>query len=163
MKLRTYEKMAKSLELAKAAKEKVRLRAIDIQDLKDRDLWISPDEKYRDIHGYIKFDAPQWFKNLSKAHKSNDEIHEASKKRKALGNEPLKRKRKKKTMEMKTKKVKPKRTDEMMDLLYHKHGITVTPDEPIVDHDGFTFLIGGKIRTNENDIISVFQFIKDYL
>ena len=163
MTLHTYNKISKSLELMKAAKEKVRLRSIDIQDLKDRDMWISPDEKYRDEHGYIKYDAPQWYKNLSQAHKSNYEIHRASEKRKAKGEAPIKRKRKKKTMEMKTRKVKPKRTDEMIDLLYHKHGITVVADEPIVDYDGFTFLIGGKIRTSDNDIISVHQFIKDYL
>ena len=50
-----------------------------------------------------------------------------------------------------------------MDLLYNEHGIIVTPDEPIVGYDGFTFLIGGKIRTPDGDIISTYQFIKDYI
>ena len=61
------------------------------------------------------------------------------------------------------KKIKPKRTDAIQSLLYDQHGITVTPNEPIVDYDGFTFLVGGRIRTNDNDIISVHKFIKDYL
>lgn len=163
MTLHHYNKMAKSLELAKAAKEKAKQRRRDIQDLKYRGLWLSPDELYRDEYGYIKSDAPAWFKNLSKAHKSNDEIRETNARLKAQGSAPMKRKFKKKTIEARKVKAKPKRTDEMQLLLKDKHGITVAPNEEIVDYDGFTFLIGGKIRTPDNDIISVFQFVKDYL
>jgi len=155
-------KWQKSAEKAKIANAKAKQQRRDNQDLKDAGVYISPDEKYRDEHGYIKGDAPQWFKNLSKAHKSNDEIREINAKLKVQGHAPMKRKRKKKTMELKPRKVKLRRTDVMIELLY-THGVTVLPDEPIVDYEGFTFLTGGKMRTSDGDIISTYQFIKDYV
>jgi len=155
-------KWQKSVEKAKVSNAKAKQRIRDIQDLKNAGVYVSSDEKYRDEYGHIKSDAPQWFKNLSKAHKSNDEIREVNTKLKSQGHAPMKRKRKKSTTGRKIRKVKPKRTDVMMELLY-THGVVVTPDEPIVDYNGFTFLIGGKIRTSDGDIISTYQFIKDYV
>ncbi len=156
-------KWQKSNERAKVASQKAKQRRRDIQDLKDRGMWVPPDVLYRDEYGYIKFDAPQWFKNLSKAHKSNDEIRKINDKLKAEGLAPVKRKRKKKTLERKPRKVKVKRSVEIQNLLYEQHGITVIPGEPIADFAGFTFLIGGRIRTPENDVISTIQFIHDYV
>ncbi len=156
-------KWQRSAERSVRARDKAKQRRQDIQDLKDAGVYISPDELYRDEYGYIKADAPQWFKNLSKAHKSNVEIREANAKFKANGHAPVKRKRKKKTMDMKPRKVKIRRSIQMKVLL-QGHGISVDLiSGTITGYEDFTFLPNGRICTPGKDVISTIQFIHDYV
>jgi len=74
----------------------------------------------------------------------------------------MKRKRKKKTMELKTRKVKIKRSVQMQ-LLLQEHGVMVNDDGTLTGYEDFTFLPNGRIKTLEKDVIFVFQFIHDYV
>ena len=156
-------KWQKSVEKAKVARSKAKQCRRDNQDLKNAGVYISPDEKYRDEFGYIRPDAPQWYKNIQGAWETNRKIRQTNSTLKADGHAPVKRKRKKKTMDQKPRKVKIKRSVQM-NVLLQGHGISVNViSGTITGYEEFTFLQNGRIRTPENDVISVFQFIHDYV
>ena len=96
-------------------------------------------------------EIPKWAKALHKAHSSGN-----------VGMRVYNRFQRRRINYPKPKPQKPKRTDTMKALLL-KHGIEVEAGEPIPDYDGFTFLQGGRIRTDEDEIMSVYKFIKEYL
>ena len=150
------------MEQSKVAREKQKQRRQDIQDLKNAGAYISPDEKYRDEYGHIKSDAPQWYKNIQGAWETNKKISQINSDLKANGHALAKRKRKKKTIERKPRKVKIKHSVKMRVLL-EEHGVKVLTSNAIEGYDGFQFLPNGRIRTPENDVISIFQFIHDYV
>ena len=155
-------KWQKSNEKAMAANAKAKQRRRDIQDLKNAGVWQSPEELYLDEYGHTKPDAPSWFKSLCKAWQSNRALHESNKALKAVGHAPAKRKRKKKNMDIKTRKVKIKRSVQLKVLL-QEYGVVVNDAGTITGYDGFEFLKNGRIRTPNKDVISVIQFIHDYV
>ena len=65
-------------------------------------------------------------------------------------------------MELKTRKVKIKRSVQMQ-LLLQEHGVMVNDDGTLTGYEDFTFLPNGRIKTLEKDVIFVFQFIHDYV
>ena len=162
MAMTELQKIQKSIEKAKTARNKVKQRRQDIQDLKDAGVYISPDDLYLDQYGHVKPDTPTWYRNIRKAWTSNRTIHQKSNGLKEKGYASVKRKRKKKPIEMKPRKVKIKRSVQMK-LLLEDHGINILENGSVEDYDGFQFLPNGRIRTNENDVISAIQFIRDYV
>ncbi len=157
------QKWQRSIEKAKIANAKAKQCRRDNQDLKDAGVYISPDEKYRDEFGYIRPDAPQWYKNIQGAWETNRKIRQTNSALKADGYDPVKRKRKKKTMDQKPRKVKIKRSVQMKVLL-QGHGVSVDVISGTIEgYEDFTFLPNGRICTPEKDVISVFQFIHDYV
>ncbi len=155
-------KWQKSNEKARVANAKAKQRRQDIQDLKNAGVYISPDELYRDEYGHIKLDAPQWYKNIQGAWETNRKIRQTNSTLKADGHVPVKRKRKKKTMDQKPRKVKIRRSVQMKVLL-QEHDVVVNDAGTIEGYEDFIFLPNGRIGTPENDVISAIQFIHDYV
>ena len=155
-------KWQRSIERSKKSREKQKQRRQDVQDLKNAGVWQSPDELYLDEYGQVKPDAPTWYRNLSKAWDSNRSIHTVNRELKSRGLQPAKRKRKKKTMDLKTRKVKIKRSVQMKALL-ENNGVSVSTNGTIESYEDFTFLPNGRIKTPEKDVISAIQFLSDYV
>ncbi len=63
----------------------------------------------------------------------------------------------------KVKRAPTAKRSDAMKLLLHEKGVAVYDDRIIEGYEEFEFLKNGRLRTPENDIISVFQFIHDYV
>lgn len=152
-------KMQRSMEKAHIASEKAKQRKQDIQDLKDAGIWIDPREIYLDDYGYMKYDAPVWFRNLYKAwgeqKKINDELHERK-----VTEPTVKRKRKKNRFKYNKKPLR--RGDEMRSLL-EDHGIYVGEDNMLSDEfSEWRFCPNGRLQRADEPTISVFLFLDKY-
>ncbi len=159
-------KWQNSIERAKMARSKQKERRRDIQDLKDRDMWNDPRNRYLDEYGYPLSDAPQWWLNLRKAWKTNDRKSTLEMAVRPLKSEeptavPLRKKRYKKIDR------KPKlKHSEKMKLLLEDHGIYVRKDGMLSDEfSDWKFCVNGKLLDTSKpnlNTISVFYFLQHY-
>ena len=165
------------MERAKIAREKRRIRQRDIKDAKNAGIWKSPDELYRDEYGYIKADAPVWYRNFSKAWDANRDIGKENRIREANNYKPKKRRTKKVTKDLNTylgvyNKKKVSATVRNKSLL-EEHGIGVNEDGTmynIVDSESmewsdYLFVTSGKIKNiskTDTPPMSVIYFLKNH-
>ena len=156
-------KWQKSIERAKIARSKQKLRRQDIQDLKDRDMWNDPRTRYLDEFGYILPDAPQWWLNLRRAWNTNDQSNTVKKVAMALKSDKLPQilqpKKRYKKVEHKPKL----KHSEKMKLLLADHGILIDQNNMLCDEfSEWKFCVNGRLQRNDEPTISVFYFLQHY-
>ncbi len=156
-------KWQKSNERNKKANTKKKLRDQDIQDLKDRDLWEDPRERFLDEYGHVLPNAPAWWLNLRKAWITNDQQAVKRNANKDLSEAQPKRRRKKKPLSERKPTIKH---SEKMRAELKDHGVYIDVNGMLSDEfSNFRFCVNGKLldtsKPNSNTI-SVFYFLQHY-
>lgn len=188
MSMNDMQKWEKSIE---ASRRKIQKRN-DVKDLRNAGIYNNGVSAYLDEDGYPLdgVEIPHWFKNFSKAWKTNKRLGAQRRREKLntiestrtitdewndwcddkvqmLGEECDPRNHKPKLgrpklpAHLKKNPTKIKRSNQMR-LLLQEHGITANEDSTIVNYDGWTFCLNGRIKFEDEPTISTYEFIKLY-